>query len=88
MKSAVLQLCKQAMKQMTRELCQDWLAVLPLCHFITCSCNPFSSLEYDPEKVRFNARAIEYGYDGFQRKGISGYVCTTCNDVYMSTLPT
>jgi hypothetical protein len=61
---AVLLLCKEARRFANRELCWNWLYVLPLYDFMSKSCEPFASLEYNPEKIlaNFNARARQCGY--------------------------
>lgn len=70
--AAILDLCKTAMRK-TKELRLDWLCVLPLCHFMSGSCEPYSSLEYNPEKIKFSSRAKKFGYDDIQWKHLSGY---------------
>ena len=70
---AILRLCKKAMISISNwEL--DWLSVLPLCHFLSGSCEPFASLEYNPENIQFNARAKEFGYVDVRQKLSLGYV--------------
>ena len=44
------------MKARTKEPVWDWLYVLPLYHFMKGESEPFMSLEYNPEKIKFNVR--------------------------------
>ena len=62
------------MKFKTNERNWDWLYVLPLCHYLSGSCQPFASLECQPEKKHFFARAEAYGYDNVKAKLKAGYV--------------
>ena len=55
----VARLFKEAMTAGIREPVWDWLYVLPLYHFMNGESDPFMSLEYDPEKIKFNARAAD-----------------------------
>ena len=66
--SAVLQVCKAAMKFKPIENCWNWLCVLPLCHFLSGACKPFISLEYKLEKSHFYARAEKFGYNAIKPK--------------------
>ena len=68
MSAAIKRLCKEAMKFKTKEANWDWLYALPLYHFMLRFCEPFASLEYDPEKIQFNARARLFDYDEFRKK--------------------
>lgn len=70
--AAILHLCKRAIRK-TKEPCLDWLRLLPLYHFMSGSCEPFASLEYNPDKIQFNSRAKLFGYDEIQWKPLSGY---------------
>ena len=83
MKFSVLNLCKEAMKLTTKEPCWDWLYVLPLCHFMSGACEPYASLEYNPENIRFNARAIQFGYNDLRQRITPGYVCISIHKCYI-----
>jgi hypothetical protein len=72
--AAIIRLCKEAMKFKTKEANLDWLYALPLYHFMLRFCEPFASLEYDPEKLQFNARARLFDYDEFRKKLKPGLV--------------
>lgn len=57
--AALQQLCKQAIKAVTTETYKDWLYVLPFYHFIKDNREPFTSPEYDPEKIVFKTGLLE-----------------------------
>ena len=70
----LLLLCKDAMKlKSTNDHFRDWFGVIPLCHFLSGACKPFSRPDYDPREEHFNARAKEFGYDAVKTKLSPGY---------------
>ena len=73
---AIGELCNEAIKFTFKEDPPnwDWLYVLPLYHFLSRACEPFASLEYDPEKIQFNVKAWEFDYHRVSKKMTKGYV--------------
>ena len=72
--TATLHLCKEAMEFKSINTANwDWLRVIPLCHFLSSGCKPFSVLECTPTLEVFSARAENYGYKDLRTKLTEGY---------------
>ena len=71
----VLRLCKDAMKSKSSTATWDWLFVLPICHFLSGSWEPFASPKLYPVPNDFFGRAKEFGYDDvLRKKSLRGYI--------------
>ena len=70
------------MKFKTTEANWDWPFVLPLYHFLSRGCEPFASLEYNPEKIQFDVRANDLDYRGVRQKMTKGYVDDNVNTFF------
>ena len=55
----------------TKDACLDWLCVVPLCHFLSGSCEPFGSP--DDKARNFETRAEKFGYRDIRNKLTAGY---------------
>ena len=80
--NAIRDFCKEAMKFTTKENNWDWPFVLPLYHFLSGDCEPFASLEYNPENIQFNVRANDLDYRGVRQKITKGYVDDNVNTFF------
>ena len=75
--NAVFHLCVHLMNSQRKFKNIEWLSAIPLFHFLKGHCQPFDSIEVNPEKITWGEREKELQLNEVKSSIQPGYVPST-----------